>query len=315
MTIAQLRYVTEVEQAGSITKAARTLYMGQPNLSKAIRELENEIGITIFRRTPQGVEPTELGAQFLAYAKSILSQMDALESLYKQQPAQEFRFSVSAPRTAYVSAAFTDFLSEVPDDCPMETHFKETSSMEAITDVTSGISELAIIRVPDPHREYYRHFLQNMKLRWQTLWEFHMCLLMSESHPLSYCTEIPYHMLDGYVEICQGDLQAPNVSLSQAQKGLQMQGHKRRIYIYERGAQYELLKRIPGAFMWVAPVPLPLLAEQHLIMKECPRSSMLTQDLVICREDHTFTASEQRFLELADRYTHNILHPESPNYM
>ena len=187
--------------------------------------------------------------------------------------------------------------------------------MEALTDVVTGTSELAIIRVPDPHREYYSQFLKSMKLRWYTLWEFHMCLLMSESHPLSYCTEIPYHMLDGYVEICQSDLQAPNVSLSQAQKGLRMQGHKRRIYIYERGAQYELLKRIPGAFMWVAPVPLPLLAEQHLVLKECPRSSMLTQDLVIYREDHALSARERRFLELTDRYTHNILHPEADHFV
>ena len=138
MNLSQLRYVVEVEKTGSITKAAKQLYMGQPNLSKAIRELESEVGITIFRRTAQGVEPTPIGAQFLSYAKTILSQVDELESFYKPQWEKEFRFDVSVPRATYISVAFTDFLQDVPKEVPLAVHFKETSSMGAITDVANG---------------------------------------------------------------------------------------------------------------------------------------------------------------------------------
>ena len=79
MNTQHMKYVVEVEKTGSITKAAHNLYMGQPNLSKAIKELENELGIAIFRRTAKGVEPTRKGAEFLTYAKTILAQIDELE--------------------------------------------------------------------------------------------------------------------------------------------------------------------------------------------------------------------------------------------
>ena len=82
MNLTYLKYVVEVARVRSITKAAQNLYMGQPNLSKAIRELERELGITIFRRTSKGVIPTPQGEEFLGYAQGILSQLDELESLY-----------------------------------------------------------------------------------------------------------------------------------------------------------------------------------------------------------------------------------------
>ena len=71
MNLLHLKYAVEIEKTGSITKAANNLFMGQPNLSKAIKELENEIGITIFRRTTKGVAPTEKGGEFLGYAKAV----------------------------------------------------------------------------------------------------------------------------------------------------------------------------------------------------------------------------------------------------
>ena len=75
MNLQHLKYMVEVERVGSITKAAANLFMGQPNLSKAIKEVENEIGITVFKRSAKGVFPTEKGAEFLEYAKTILVQM------------------------------------------------------------------------------------------------------------------------------------------------------------------------------------------------------------------------------------------------
>lgn len=83
MNLTHLRYMVEVERLGSITKAASALYMGQPNLSKAIKEMEREVGIPIFKRSAKGVVATEKGKQFLQYAKAILVQMDKMESLYK----------------------------------------------------------------------------------------------------------------------------------------------------------------------------------------------------------------------------------------
>ena len=78
MNILHLKYAVEVEQTGSITQAAENLYMGQPNLSKAIRELEKNIGIAIFKRTPKGFVPPARGEEFLITAKKILAKIENL---------------------------------------------------------------------------------------------------------------------------------------------------------------------------------------------------------------------------------------------
>ena len=94
--IQHLRYAVEVEKTGSISRAAENLFMGQPHLSKAIRELEEDMNITIFNRTSKGVVPTPQGAQFLEYARNILMQIDELESLYK--PSGCLLYTSPSPR-------------------------------------------------------------------------------------------------------------------------------------------------------------------------------------------------------------------------
>lgn len=296
MNLQHLRYAAEIEKTGSITRAAKNLYMGQPNLSRAIKELEGEIGITIFRRTAQGVEPTPMGGQFLGYAKTILSQVDELESLYKPQNRQEFRFAVSVPRATYISIAFTDFLNAAAKNTPMSVHFKETSSMIAIHDVVSGDSGLAIIRYQNIYEEYYLTFLKNLRLRSEPLWEYKMCLLMGENHPLASAADIPYHLLDGFIEIVHGDFQVPSLSVSEISPEARMKSGKKCIYIYERGSQYNLLQRVPGTYMWVSPIPYHILAENHLILKECSVSTMVNRDVVVYKEDHNLTSAEREFL-------------------
>ena len=88
MNLTHLRYMVEVERHGSITKAAAALYMGQPNLSKAIKELEREFGVPIFRRSAKGVIPTEKGKEFLLHAKAILSQVEKMEQLSREDTAR-----------------------------------------------------------------------------------------------------------------------------------------------------------------------------------------------------------------------------------
>ena len=78
MNILYLKYAVEVAKTKSISRAAENLYMGQPNLSRAIKELEESLGITIFARSPQGVKTTPEGEEFLSYAKNILRQIDGI---------------------------------------------------------------------------------------------------------------------------------------------------------------------------------------------------------------------------------------------
>ena len=103
MNIAHLKYAVEVEKTASITKAAENLFMGQPNLSRGIKELEETLGVKIFKRTSKGIVPTPQGEEFLGYAKSILAQIEEMESLYKPEKNNKLKFSISVPRASYIA--------------------------------------------------------------------------------------------------------------------------------------------------------------------------------------------------------------------
>lgn len=148
MNLTHLRYMVEVERLGSITKAAAALYMGQPNLSKAIKEMEREVGIPIFKRSAKGVVATEKGKEFLQYAKAILVQMDKMESLYKEDPESYVDFQLLLPRASYITYAFTEFLNKVDRTERMDIKFKETNSMDAINAVVECEYNMGIIRYP-----------------------------------------------------------------------------------------------------------------------------------------------------------------------
>ncbi|MEE0866693.1 MAG: LysR family transcriptional regulator, partial [Clostridia bacterium] len=132
MNLLHLKYAVEVEKTGSINKAAENLYMNQPNLSRAIKELENSIGITIFERSARGMSITAEGEEFLRYAKKIISQVDEIEAIRKKPSLRKQRFSISVPRASYIADAFANFSNKIDNRYPAEIFYKETNSLRAI---------------------------------------------------------------------------------------------------------------------------------------------------------------------------------------
>ena len=124
MNIQFLKYAVEVAKQKSISKAARNLFMGQPNLSRSIKELEDELGIIIFERTSKGINPTPDGEEFLQYAKRILSQIDEVEEIYKVGKKKKTQFSVCVPRAGYIAYAFTELSKKIDTTNPAEIFYK-----------------------------------------------------------------------------------------------------------------------------------------------------------------------------------------------
>ncbi|MEM1483697.1 LysR family transcriptional regulator [Oscillospiraceae bacterium PP1C4] len=296
MNLTYLRYVTEVQRVGSITKAAQNLYMGQPNLSKAIKDLENEIGITIFKRTAKGVQTTRKGAEFLTYASTILSQIDELESLYRPKTSESIGLNLSVPRATYISIAFAELINGLENSTELEMRFKETNSMGAIHDVSSGESDLGIVRYQDIYQNYFLSYLKDKKLSYEPLCEFTLVLLMSENHPLANLDDIAYHMLAGYTEIVHGDLQIPSLSFWEISHGVELEAPARRIYVYERGSQFDILQRSVGTFMWVSPIPEDVLKRNGLVTRKCSLSKLINRDILVFRQGHQFTQVENQFI-------------------
>ena len=104
-----MKYAVEVAKTGTLAKAAEILLIAQPNISRSIKELEGDLGITIFERTAKGMKLTHEGEEFIGYAKNILEQIEHVENIYKDGSYTKQRFSVSVPRACYISEAFADF--------------------------------------------------------------------------------------------------------------------------------------------------------------------------------------------------------------
>lgn len=313
MNLQQLRYVLEVEKSSSITRAAKNLFMGQPNLSKAIKELELEIGITIFKRTPKGVEPTRDGKQFLQYARTILSQMDELESLYKTYHKETFKLAVSVPRATYISTAFSRFLNtslkeENVESLPLNIHYKETNAHTTIQDVATGESDLGIVRYQKLHESYFLALIKEQGLQYECIGEFAMCIMLHKNHPLANYQDIPFHALGQYIEILHGDFQEPNLTFSHIRKGADMDTAQKRIYIYDRSSQFDLLEQVKGTYLWVSPMPEETLKKHNLVTRKCSLASPTTDMMIYPHKD--MLKSHELALISVLRSTLNSLNPK-----
>ena len=281
MNILHLKYAAEVARTGSLRKASENLFIGQPNLSRAVKELEQSLGITIFKRAAKGVTPTPRGEEFLAYAQSITAQLDELESLYRPHSTTALELNVAVPRASYVAAAFADFLNGRVDREHINVHFRETDANNTVNLVASGDMDFGIIRYQVRHEGYFQQLLAENQLDSEVLREFKLAVMFSKDHPLAGLAEVPYHKLAGYPEIVHGDYQTPSLSFSQIKQGAELEASMKRIYIYDRGSQFDLLQRVKGAYMWVSPVPEDLLNQRGMVTRPCKLSGILNRDVVI----------------------------------
>ena len=177
MNIAHLKYAVEVEKTASITKAAENLFMGQPNLSRGIKELEETLGVKIFKRTSKGIVPTPQGEEFLGYAKSILAQIEEMESLYKPEKNNKLKFSISVPRASYIADAFSKFVREADMSKEIEFNFKETNAMRAIRNVVQENYGLAIVRYQTIFESFFTNMLRDKGMKSENIWEFEYQLI------------------------------------------------------------------------------------------------------------------------------------------
>ena len=156
MNLLHMKYAVEVAETGSINKAAEKLYVGQPNLSRAIKELETSLGVSIFDRSAKGMFLTADGEVFIRYAKAILKQVDAVEGMFGKGMVSKKRFSVSVPRASYITDAFAKFSKLLDPDEDIEIFYKETNSMRVIKNILQEDYKLGIIRYAENYDKYYK---------------------------------------------------------------------------------------------------------------------------------------------------------------
>ena len=297
MNILYLKYALEVAETGSVNRAAENLYMAQPNLSRAIKELESSLGITIFDRTSRGMKPTPDGEKLLRYAAGILRQVDEVESMFSGKDARISRFSLSAPRACYIADAFARFSITVDRDQRVDLYYHETDPLRSINNVLYSDYNLGIVRYAAIHDKYYKELLSERGLVYEPITEFSYYLVMSRQHPLANADEIRMSDLEPYFEISHADSDPKSVRLSDARKQEMPDNIRRRIFVFERATQFDLLDANHDAFMWMSPLSQTKLDRWDLVQRECVDNTKKYRDLLIYRNDYRLGELDLRFIE------------------
>lgn len=297
-TLHLLKYAVEVEKTGSITKAAENLYMNQPHLSKAIKELEEIFKIKIFNRTSKGVIPTSKGSDFLVYAKNILSQIEEMESLCKSKNDNIFKISV--PRVSYISYTITKFISSLYKDCNnnVDIHYKENSSMNIIKNISNGEDNWGIVRYQAIYKKDFFNFIEEKHLGYEHLWNFEYSVLMSKEHPLSNKSDINEKDLINFTEISNRDLVIPEFSFSNFKQSSTNIKTKNSINIYDKASQFEILSNVPTSYMYASPIPQEMLDKFCFIQKKCELDNNSYNDIIIFKKGYQFNKNDKAFLEI-----------------
>ncbi len=295
MNLLHMKHALEVAKAGSLSKASEVLLIAAPNISRSIKELEADLGITIFDRTQNGMKLTPEGEEFLEFAKSILGQIDQVENYYKKGHPKKQTFSISVPRASYICEAFAEFSKSLSKDAA-EIFYKETNSQRTINNMLNHDYKLGIVRYAENYDMYFKTMLEEKGFTYELITEFTYKIIMSKDSPLAKFDTISSDDLVDYIEIAHADPYVPSMPISKVVKEELSDDIDRRIFVFERTSQFELLSRNLETFMWVSPIPKSLLERYDLVQKECSENRKIYKDLLIYKNGYKLSKLDRQFI-------------------
>lgn len=296
MNVLHMKYAVEIANAGSMNKASDKLYIAQPNLSRAIKELEKDLGITIFERSSKGISLTPEGEEFIGYAKKILAEIDEVEYMYKHRFEVKHKFSISVPRACYISDAFASFSKRLLKK-DTEVFYHETNSRNAINNILQADYKLAIIRYAEPYDKYFKAMFEEKGLKYEKLAEFKYSLIMNKDCPVASKPKITLSDLSEYIEIARADQFVPSLPLSTVKQDELDKNISRRIFVFERASQFDLLSKNNETFMWVSLVPDKVLERYNLVNRGCENDRPVYRDMLVYKNDYTLSELDLAFIE------------------
>lgn len=199
MNIQQLKYVTAVANNGSFREAAKKLFVSQPSLSAAIKELENELSITLFTRTNRGAYLTEEGQAFLKRAERILVQLDSLENYYQKSEKRE-SFSIASQHYDFLGPLTAQLIETFKAEVK-QFRIMETTTANVIEEVQQQQSELGILYMNDYNRTGIKRYLEQGELVAQSLGTFKTHIFLRQRHPLAQQEEIKVEELAAFPQV------------------------------------------------------------------------------------------------------------------
>ena len=242
MTLQQLRYVIVISETGSMNKAAEQLYISQPSLTNAVKELEKEIGIIVFKRSGKGVSLTADGVEFLTYARQIYQQYEILAEKYSGGRVKR-KFGVSAQHYSFAVQAFVETVLEY-DTCDYEFAVRETNTADVINDVVSLKSEIGILYLSNFNRQFITKMLETNHLEFHHLTDCDVFAYLWKGHPLAEQDSVTLAELEKYP--CLTFEQGDKSSFYFAEEIFSTSEYSRIIKATDRSTMLNLMKGLNG---------------------------------------------------------------------
>lgn len=188
MTLQQLKYAVTAADKGTMSEAANSLFIAQPSLTNSIKELEKELGITIFHRTNKGIIISNEGNEFLGYARQVLQQMNMLEEKYIDNGSHKQIFSVSTQHYSFAVSAFVNLIRTFGNK-NYDFTLRETETYEIIEDVSNFRSEVGILYLSNENESVISRIIEKNGLKFDELFTAKPHIFISSHHPLA-CREV-----------------------------------------------------------------------------------------------------------------------------
>lgn len=306
MTLTQLRYLIAVANHSSLQKAASSLYISQPSLSKAISSLEEEMDIVIFTRKSTGVHLTEDGYRFLSYAKQVVEQADLLLSQYAKGHKIRRILSVSSHHYAFVVNAFVRLLNEYNQD-EYEFSLRESRTYDIIEDVVSGRSELGIIYLSNYNREVIKNMLKTKDLGYKPLFIAKPHVFVCRNHPLATKTTVSLSELEEFPRLTYD--QGTNNSFYFSEELHSTAHAPKNIVVTDRATLFNLLIGLKGYTIASGILSSDLNGDQIVSVPLISDESM--ELISVYRKGQKLSPLAARYLEILQNYVKDFIHPDA----
>ena len=299
MTLQQLHYAVEVAKYSSVNAAAKSLYVSQPTLSKAISNLEKELGIAIFQRTQNGITLTGNGVEFIQQARAVLNEFNQISLFYEKKKSSASSIHVTSGRHTFVTAALVDFCNTfIQDSSEVEVVIHEKAPQKIYKDILDNVADIGMVCLCKNSVNFWKEFFEYHSIHFELLFTCQESLILREDHPLLTQGELTFERLKEYPVVQSFE---PNTDFPNFDTEIELLKYKefpKIIRTGERSIIYGLLQTtdafflattdicvsdfFPGLVSRPLPPPLPLIEWGHY---------------VIYRKDKNLTQIERRFIE------------------
>lgn len=243
MRIQQLEYLEKIVETGSINEAAKQLFISQPSLSQAMKEMEKEYKIQLFYRTKLGITLTNEGREFINYSRGILDQVNLLDERFGKTTTRKHIFSVSGQHYAFVVHAFVELVKKIGQD-EYQFTLRETQTQNVLDDIQTFKSELGIIYLNDFNQTVLKRLIAEKNLEFIPLFEAKPHVFVGRENPLTKKKSITLEDLEDYPYLSyeQGDTN----SFYFSEEILSTLQRKKHIQISDRATIFNLMVGLNG---------------------------------------------------------------------